>query len=87
MVFIGKNLNRDELTQLFQLCKAEDKLRFDIGTKIVARTGQKTFEAGTVIRHWDEGNCYRIRLDRKDKKGEEIEVWAPADLDVFIKQA
>jgi len=39
MVFIGKNLNREELTQLFNLCKAEDKLRFDIGTKIVARTG------------------------------------------------
>ena len=62
-VFIGKNLNRQELIDGFLACKvAETPLRFSVGTKVLANRG-KRFEKGVVIALWDEGNPYRIRLN------------------------
>lgn len=98
-VFIGRDLDKESLTKLFLSCRAEEELRFPIGSMIFARTkgygdfassgnnDLNAYEAGVVIKHWDEGNPYRIRLNRKDEDGEVVEVWAPADLDLFIRQA
>jgi hypothetical protein len=35
--------------------------------------------AGTVVKQWDEGNCYRIRLVNGDH------VWGPIDDDEFVR--
>ena len=103
-VFIGRNLDKELLTKLFEACRAEE-LRFAIGMKVLVRTKAspkapsggsdlEAYEGGTVIGHWDQGNAYRVRLNPTDKDGdgewEDIdkpEVWAPADIDVFIRQA
>lgn len=78
-VFIGRNLNRDQLTEGFRACMVTKPLRFEVGHAIKART-DKGWQRGKVIRQWDEGNAYRVRID----KGA-VEVWAPIDLDEFIK--
>lgn len=56
------------------------ELRFAVGSKVLANVGE--FKLGTVIKHWDEGNAYRIRLDETG-----VEVWGPIDIDGYIKAA
>jgi Cobalamin synthesis protein cobW C-terminal domain len=68
-VFIGRNLNPVEIREAFTSCTAS-QLRFSIGSAVMAKR-EKSYERGTVIGQWDEGNPYRIRLDSG------IEVWAP----------
>lgn len=79
-IFIGKNLDREELTTQFEKCKAKE-LRFAVGDVVLANT-DKGWERGTVLKHWENGNAYRIRIERPKKP---IEVWASADNDSFIK--
>jgi G3E family GTPase len=79
-VFIGKDLNTQELKDGFYACKADEKLRFDIGAEVFANA-ENGFERGVIIKHWDEGYPYRIRL----KSG--TEVWGPVDEDQFVKRA
>jgi hypothetical protein len=63
-VFIGKNLDREEIVNGFLACKVEDEaLRFDVGTRVLAFRGRGGFKPGVIIALWDEGNPYRIRLD------------------------
>lgn len=81
-VFIGKNLNKAKLRAKFESCKAPDKLRFKVGDRIEARCRQD-FLAGSVIKLWDEGNPYRLRLDGPDA----TEVWAPQDIDAYVRAA
>ena len=70
-VFIGKNLNHAELTEGFLACKAKP-LRFEVGTQIEAFIRlENGFAPGTIIKQWDEGNPYRIKLDGGE------EVWGP----------
>ena len=38
-------------------------------------------EKGEVIKHWDEGNAYRVRKLNKQR----TEIWAPIDSDTLIK--
>jgi hypothetical protein len=33
------------------------------GTRVLANVGKGGYKAGVVIKQWDEGNPYRIRLD------------------------
>jgi len=84
MIFIGRNMQkrRQELTEGFMACMAKP-LRFDVGTKIRARTGhgKDGYETGTVLKHWDENRAYRIKTDRGN------EVWAPVDDDLFLMAA
>jgi hypothetical protein len=76
-VFIGRNLPGARLEKEF-LALAATELRFAVGTKVMAQVDK--FRLGTVIKHWDDGNAYRIRLD-----GGGQEVWAPVDIDSYIK--
>jgi G3E family GTPase len=77
-VFIGKDLDIEFLKCGFQACRvSSDPLRFAIGCEVHANCGD--WKKGTVIKHWDDGNAYRIRLD------DGTEVWAPLDIDVYIK--
>jgi hypothetical protein len=79
--FIGKNLDRASLTENFMGCVVDDKpLRFDVGAVVRCRRANG-WEKGEVIKHWDEGNAYRVRLH--DKKSTEI--WAPWDGDEVIR--
>jgi hypothetical protein len=38
------------------------------GARVLARVGKKTYEPGAILKKWDEGNPYRIKLD----SGEEV---------------
>lgn len=77
MVFIGRNLNVEELQLAFHECRAETSLRFPIDAPVLANVG--SWKAGKILKHWDEGNCYRIRLN------DGTEVWGPIDDDQFVR--
>lgn len=79
-VFIGKNLDLDELKMTFEACRVSKKLRFAVGTAVKASV-QGGRKKGKVIKHWDDGNAYRVQLD------DGVEVWAPVDVDTFIRAA
>lgn len=76
-VFIGVDLDYDELAAVFDGCKASP-LRFKVGDFVHANTGK--WEKGTIIELWDDGNPYRIRLNTG------VEVWCPADTDEYCKK-
>lgn len=78
-VFIGKNLDTSKLKAGFEECRETEELRFPVGTKVEANVGR--YEKGTVIKHWEDGNAYRIRLHNKR------EIWAPMDVDEFVRIA
>lgn len=78
--FIGKDLQNMGIEQGFRNCIATNDLRFKLGDTVECRVSQG-WTKGTVIKQWDEGNCYRVRLQMRD----EIEVWAPIDEDAFIR--
>lgn len=78
-VFIGRNLNKEELIEGIKACQQAPKLRFDIGDSVLALTAADTWSKGKVIRHWDAGNPYRIELE--DGRN----VWGPIDSDVCVR--
>lgn len=78
-IIIGKNLDRNELIEAFMNCRAID-LRFIVGNKVKCNTNYG-WQVGKIIKCWDEGNAYRIRLDIG------IDVWAPLDIDELITLA
>lgn len=75
-VFIGVDLNHDELQGIFESCRALP-LRFKVGDLVEANVGG--FVKGTIIELWDEGNPYMIRLIDGN------EVWCPEDTDLFCR--
>jgi hypothetical protein len=75
-VFIGRDLPTERLEREFSLCKAKP-LRFDIGTRVLANVG--SFKPGTVTKHWDEGNAYRIDVEDYGQ------VFARVDEDDLVK--
>ena len=86
-VFIGRDLDKQKLIDGFMACQCSEELRFKVGDAVKARVGRnKAADAdgycpGTVIRTWDDGNCYRIEL----QDGNKTNVWGPIDEDVFVK--
>lgn len=80
-VFIGKNLDHDFLRQGFLACRASTTLRFAVGDVVEANVG--VYQKGKVVKHWDEGNAYRVQLLNEKK----TEVWAPIDMDSYIRAA
>ncbi|KAJ8601667.1 hypothetical protein CTAYLR_007464 [Chrysophaeum taylorii] len=78
-VFIGRNLDRAKLEKGFLDCKTPDVLRFAVGDAIMANV-EGGFKKGTILKQWDEGNPYRVKLS------DGIEVWAPEDDDAYIKR-
>lgn len=77
-IFIGKNMDRENLTSQFEDCKV-GPLRFGIDSRVVCNTADG-WVPGRVIRHWDEGNPYRVTLDSG------VDVWAPYDQNDFIRE-
>lgn len=77
-VFIGKNLDTKLLKMGFEACQVDMELRFKIGDTVEANVG--TWEAGEIVKTWDDGNAYRIKL----KKGG-TEVWGPVDIDAYVR--
>lgn len=77
-VFIGKNLDRQKLEEGFKGCIAAP-LRFAVGDKVEARV-KGGFRPGAVIKQWDQGNPYRIRLDNG------TEVFGPLDDDRVVRK-
>jgi len=75
--FIGKHVNKMGIEAGFRNCIAAP-LRWQVGQRVKANVSTG-YEAGTVIKCWDQGNAYRVRLD------DNVEVWAPIDVDNFIK--
>jgi len=76
-VFIGKNLNGELLKAGLEACKVTVELRFAVGTPVEANVG--TFRRGKILKQWDDGNAYRIRLN------DGTEVWAPIDIDNYVR--
>ena len=82
-VFIGRNLKTDLLRNGFYACVAKP-LRFEVGTKVEANIGtarKSRWVVGTILRLWDDGNPYRIKL----KDGNEV--WGPVDDDEVVRLA
>lgn len=79
-VFIGKNLDRDELKKDFMECLVTEEPRFPIGSKVVCLV-QENWIDGTVQSHWEEGNPYRVILENG------TEHWIFDDDDCYIRQA
>jgi len=75
--FIGKNLDKMGIKEGFMKCIAKP-LRFEVGTTVEANIAQG-FSAGKILKQWDEGNAYRVRLNVG------VEVWAPIDDDRFVR--
>jgi len=79
-VFIGRNLNRQELMDGVNACRVENNpLRFKAGDPVLAQVG--TWTPGHILLQWDDGNPYRILLD----DGQGTMVWGPMDVDDFVK--
>eukprot|EP00980_Cylindrotheca_fusiformis_P013166 scaffold3337_cov95-Cylindrotheca_fusiformis.AAC.9 len=78
-VFIGKNLDSEFLKFGFEACLVTKPLRFKLGDVVKANVGR--FEKGKVIKLWDDGNAYRIKLDNGQ------DVWAPVDVDNYVRAA
>jgi hypothetical protein len=75
--FIGRDLDRNELVTGFADCIASP-LRFKIGDRVACSVEEGRLP-GVVKAVWDEGNPYRVRLDKGN------DVWAPVDEDAYIK--
>jgi len=95
MVFIGKNLDGEELAASFNDCLAtrgnmkvkEEALRFAVGEQVECRTGADTWSRGEVLarNYRDESmppgmvSPYQVELS-----GGHL-IWAPADCDSVIR--
>lgn len=78
-VFIGKNIDTEFLKLTFEACCVNKQLRFAVGTTVKANVGRWT--EGKIIKQWDDGNAYRIRLS----DGSGVECWAPVDVDAYVR--
>jgi G3E family GTPase len=80
--FIGKNLDRELYVSGFTACRVDAKLRFAVGDDVEVNIG--TYVRGTVLKQWDDGNAYRIEIE--DEFGYIDNVWAPIDIDNYIRR-
>eukprot|EP00634_Sargassococcus_sp_CCMP2135_P007496 CAMPEP_0198674052 /NCGR_PEP_ID=MMETSP1467-20131203/97717_1 /TAXON_ID=1462469 /ORGANISM="unid. sp., Strain CCMP2135" /LENGTH=520 /DNA_ID=CAMNT_0044410941 /DNA_START=37 /DNA_END=1599 /DNA_ORIENTATION=+ len=109
-VFIGRNLNHDEIKKGFLRCKVENELRFAVGDRVLAQV-EGGFKPGVILKLWDEANPYRILITDGEVTAEEggfkpgvilklwdegnpyrisvdgTEVWAPDDVEDYVKAA
>jgi len=80
-VFIGKNIDKEELTEGFMACQQNTTLRFAVGDLVQCNVGKWT---NAIIRKvWDDGNPYRIELDNGAVPP--THVWGPEDTDQFVR--
>ena len=78
-VFIGKNLDKEFLQAGFDACRVTKELRFPVDTLVEVNVGD--WKLGKVLKHWDEGNAYRVEVQDLKKNN----VWAPVDVDGYIR--
>jgi len=80
IIFIGRGMQqrRQMLTEGIMACRVRP-LRFKLGDRVGARCGPQSYLPGSVIKHWDNLNAYRIELDNGK------EMFAPIDEDVYVK--
>ena len=76
-VFIGRNLDHEELQQGLMDCMAEE-LRFNVGDTVYANIGE--FTEGRILKCWDEGNPYRVEIQNEGRSN----VWVPIDSDDYV---
>ena len=76
-VFIGRNLEHEELQQGLMDCKAEE-LRFNVGDTVYANIGE--FTEGRILKCWDEGNPYRVEIQNSERSN----VWVPIDSNDYV---
>lgn len=76
-VFIGRDLNHEDLQAGLMECKAE-KLRFKEGDTVLANIGE--FTEGKILKCWDQGNPYRVEIQNQERTN----VWVPIDNDQFV---
>jgi G3E family GTPase len=81
-IFIGRNLDREFLENGFKECAAKP-LQFNVGDKVFANVEGGWTEA-TVLKLWNDGNAYRLKLLAGKNKG--VEVFAPIDHNQFIRK-
>ena len=78
-VFIGKDLDGDFLKYGLEACRVTEDLRFSVGDAVEANCGE--FKKGKILKQWDDGNAYRIKLS------DGVDVWAPIDVDAYVRAA
>jgi len=76
-VFIGRDLDHEELQQGLMDCKAEE-LRFNVGDTVYANIGE--FTEGRILKCWDEGNPYRVEIQNEERSN----VWVPIDSNDYV---
>ena len=76
-VFIGRDLDQEELQKGLMDCKAEE-LRFKVGDTVYANIGQ--FTEGRILKCWDEGNPYRVEIQNEERSN----VWVPIDSNDYV---
>lgn len=81
MVFIGRNLDKQELTDGIMACKVEGELRFKIGDVVEVKDDSDKFKWGKVVKLWDEGWPYIVQMQDRWK----TKLKAVADEDEFIR--
>ena len=77
-VFIGKDLDHEELQKGLMECQAEE-LRFNVGDTVYANIGE--FSEGRILKTWDQGNPYRVEIQNEEKSN----VWVPIDNDDYVR--
>jgi len=73
-VFIGRNLNKEELTKGVEACRVDNKpLRYKVGDTVFVSVsapdgaGPGTLKVGTVAKLWDLGNPYIVQLKDENR--------------------
>ena len=79
-VFIGRDLDHEELEAGLLECKAEE-LRFEVGDIVYANIGE--FTKGKILKCWDQGNPYRVEIQNDERTN----VWVPIDNDNYVLPA
>ena len=79
-VFIGRDLDHQELEAGLLDCKAEE-LRFGVGDIVYANIGE--FTKGKILKCWDQGNPYRVEIQNDERTN----VWVPIDNDNYVLPA
>jgi len=85
-VFIGRDLNKDELEKGVMECKV-GPLRFEEGDCVEACINPDQWVSGRVIKLWDEGYPYLIELDVEPGATTCLTwTWAPMDKDACVRK-
>merc|ERR1712216_230342 len=97
LVFIGKKLDKEELTKRFSACivspeaieKKKKTLRFAIGAKVQCKTGEKDWSNGEVVAlmYRDEYMPPGMVAPYQIKLVDGNLIYAPADEDSVIRAA